>query len=556
MDRAEASWPVEWIAFGPFLLFRSQRLLKRDGKPLRIGDKALDLLVALIERPGEFFTKAELVERVWRREWVEDINLRVTVSALRKLLGETAEGGEYIVNAIGRGYSFSPAIPVERWPKTSDEGDAPESTPNELAVAPLPLRLTPVIGREREINEIAALLDEKRLVTIVGPGGIGKTTVAISSASRRAETHAGVCFVDLAPIQDPTLVPARVAAALGSKGTSGDSIGDVLISLSRARLLLVLDNCEQVAEAVAEVAEKILRGAPQIAVIVTSREPLRAEGETIYRLDSLAYPPEDSNITSEHALKFAAVQLFVERTRASIPGFVLTDALAPAASEICRRLDGMALALQLAAGRAPAFGVAGVAARLDDRFRLLSYGQRTALPRHRTLEGAFDWSFGLLTAQERTVLKRLSVFCSSFTLDAAIEIAGWPPIAEDDVADIVADLVDKSLVVFAGEEGRPSYRLLETVRAFAQTRLGAGEEATNVAQRHALRVIALCRELSTIAEKGTCASRETLDDLGSALKWAFETSHRALALELAHRHAGSPLEAFTGQGPIVTPVVL
>jgi predicted ATPase/DNA-binding winged helix-turn-helix (wHTH) protein len=536
MNHTEAFASTYRIAFGPFQLFHSQRLLKRDGKPIRIGDKAFDLLTTLLESPGRFFTNAELVERVWRREWVEDINLRVTVSGLRKLLGETAEGGDYIINAVGRGYSFSSAVLVERWPRTLNEGNRAESPPLELALAHLPLPLNSVVGRQREISDVIDLLQDKRVVTIVGPGGIGKTTVAIASASRRAEIQEGVCFVDLAPIQDPALVAANIAAALGLKGTSTDPITNLLIGLSQ-RLLVVLDNCEHVSETVAEIVEEILRGAPRVAFLVTSREPLRTEGEVVYRLEPLAYPPAEEEIDSARAITFPAVQLFVERTQAAIPGFALTDTLTPAACEICRRLDGIALALQFAAGRVPAFGVTGVAARLDNRFRLLNYGQRTTLPRHRTLESTFDWSFGLLTAKERTVLMRLAVFCSSFSIDAAIEIAGWPPIEEADVTSIIADLVDKSLVVFAGERNRASYRLLETVKAFALARLKSADEVNHGAQRHAQWVLSQCQQFrSSIGGKKDYAAREVaraaLDDLRSALGWSFETSNWPLAFDL------------------------
>jgi len=537
MNDMETDLPIEWIAFGPFLLFPGQRILKRDGKALQIGDKALDLLCTLIKRPGNFFDKAELTELVWRRGWIEDVNLRVTVSALRKVLGETPEGGDYIINAVGRGYSFSPAVAVEWWPKVFDKHDSAEPGKNGLGAAPLPLLLNRVIGREHVIAEIIRLLRDNRLVTIVGPGGIGKTTVAISSASQLAGVQGGVCFVDFAPVRAPDFVPTAIATALRAKGSTDDPTSHALRNLSESKLLLVLDNCEHVVGAVAEFVERILHCAPRVAIIVTSREPLRTEGEVVYRLDTLAYPSACEEIDSEQALTFSAIQLFVERTQAVVPEFVITDALAPAVSEICRRLDGIALAIQLAAGRVPALGVFGVASRLDDRFRLLSYGQRTSLPRHRTLEAAFDWSFGLLTGRERLVLERISIFCCSFTIDSAIRIAGWASINEADVASIVADLVDKSLVVFAGDEHGPSYRLLETVRAFAQARLQAGTDGNIVAERHAKYVLAGYREFGfDLAHNVDSAAgeiaRAALDDLRSALKWSFDRSDQILAFDL------------------------
>lgn len=526
----------EWIAFGPFVVFPKLRSLKCDGKQINIGDVSLDLLIALIENPGEIYSKQELAERVWNREWVEDANLRMAVASLRKLLGRTTDGGEFIVNTVGRGYSFSALVPLERWPRPAASAKFAGPIAGDQA-GRLPPLIRPVIGREKEIKQLIALMGRYRLVTITGTGGIGKTTVAIATASRFAEIDEGVHFVDFAPIVDSALVPVRVATSLGLHATDGDPLTYILRQLSRKRRLLVLDNCEHVADVAAELAERILREIPRVKIIATSREALRIEDESILRLSGLEVPDDGTEISAAAALKFPAVQLFVERTKALVPDFSLTDDIAPAATEICRRLDGMALAIQLAASRVAALGVRGVAARLDDRFSLLTSGMRTALPRHRTLEAVFNWSFELLNPAERSVFQRLSAFRGAFTLDAAKQIAGWSVITPQEAEAVVADLVDKSLVVFTGEGASPSYRMLETVRAFAEVRLQSAGEENEVGKRHAERVIAQSRNFHSPASNGDgssagSAARSVLDDLRSALQWAFDTQNCELAFDL------------------------
>jgi predicted ATPase/DNA-binding winged helix-turn-helix (wHTH) protein len=525
---------AEWIAFGPYLLFPTRRSLERDGTPVHIGDKALDLLLTLIESPGNIMTKTELAERVWRREWIEDVNLRVAIGSLRKLLGPTSDGGEYIVNVVGRGYAFSTAVAVESWPGTRVESRRLRA--ESATTGRLPPLLNPVIGRQREIQMVTDLLAVRRFVTLVGPGGIGKTTVAIACASRRAELEDGVCFVDFGPIRDPPLVSARIAECLGAEQSVADAFGYIVGHLAPGRQLLILDNCEHVADAAARICEDILCHAPRVKIIATSREPLRIGAEVVVRLEGLRYPEDGGELTVEEAMSFAAVQLFVDRVQAGLPEFVLTEALAPLVAEICRRVDGIALAIQLAAGRVPAFGVIGVAARLSDQFRLLSQGQRTALPRHQTLEATFDWSFELLSAAEKALLARIAVFAQTFTVEGAAEIAGWPPIAQADVASIIGDLVSKSLVIFIGDADGSTYRLLETARVFAQARLEAAGEGCEMTERHARFVVGRCKAFHQEAVRANDAAatriaKDVLDDIRSILERSIQTTDRTVATE-------------------------
>jgi predicted ATPase/DNA-binding winged helix-turn-helix (wHTH) protein len=526
---------TEWLAFDAFLLFPGARQLKRDGRAISIGDRALDLLIALTERPGQVLSRVELAEKVWRRAWVEDVTIRVTVGMLRKVLGRTPLGTDYVINSLGRGYAFSGSVEIERWPKPVSVD--PSNRMTFFQAGRLPALLKPVIGRAKDIEQITSLLSRHRLVTIVGPGGIGKTTTAISAVARLAERQGGVCFVDFGPIQDPALVPARIAAALGSNSSAVDPVGYAIDYLSQKQRLLVLDNCEHIATAAVEIVEGILQSAPRVTIVATSREPLRVDGEVVHRLDGLTYPSAGGAIAAVQAAGFSAVELFVERAQAALPSFALTDATAPGVVEICRRLDGIALAIQLAASRVPALGVAGVLSHLDDRLRLLCNGTRTAMPRHRTLEATFEWSFELLTPGERRLFTRLSVFCNFFTIDAAVIVAGWEGLAEEEGIAIVANLVDKSLIAFTGNECEPCYRMLETVRVFASARLQAAGEATDVAERHARHVIARCqgfrsRDPGTHGGLANSGVRDEVDDLRSALKWAFDVPGLALARDL------------------------
>jgi predicted ATPase/DNA-binding winged helix-turn-helix (wHTH) protein len=510
------------ISFGPFRLVPTQRLLLEDDNPVRVGSRALDILTALVERPGELVGKDELMARVWRGTLVEEGNLKFQVGALRRALGDGRGGRRYIATSAGQGYRFVAPVSVAQAPAAAPLPAAPTRQNHHL-----PQQLTRLIGRADAVARIVARLERHRMLSIVGPGGIGKTSVAlaVAEASVNAYEH-GAWFVDLAPLADARLVPSAVAQVLGFDIRSDDPVPGLVGALRDRRLLLVLDNCEHVIETAAALAAAILRGAAGVHILATAREPLRIEGEHGQRL-----PPLSSGFPSDHlgaaeALAFPAVELFVARAAERLGEFELTDENAPLVAEICRKLDGIPLAIELAAARVESFGVRGLATHLDDRFRLLTSGRRSGPPRHRTLRAALDWSYEVLSEPERAVLRRLGIFMGGFTLDAACAVAADPGLLKGDVIDAVAELAEKSLAVVEATETEPRLRLLETTRAYALERLAESGEWGAVARRHA----EYYRDLFERAEGEAAAwpaeewladyARE-IDNLRAALDWAF-----------------------------------
>jgi len=347
------------ISFGPFRLLAAQRLLLEGERPVRLGGRAFDILTALVERAGEVVGKAELMARAWPKTFVEEANLKFQVSALRRALGDGQGDHRYVVTVPGRGYNFIAPIRLEE----------PSSAPPPIAqreMHNLPLALARMIGREEAVTVLDLGLSRHRLVTIVGPGGVGKTTVALAVAEHVAAAYQdGVWLVDLAPLSDGRLVPSAVATVLGLVSRGGDPVAALVAALRDSRALLLLDNCEPVIDAAASLAAAILSGTPSVSILATSREPLRVVGEQEYRLGPLRSPETSSELTAAKAAAFPAVQLFVERVRAVVDDFALTDANAPLVAEICRRLDGLPLAIEFAAARVVVLGIEGLAARLD-----------------------------------------------------------------------------------------------------------------------------------------------------------------------------------------------
>jgi predicted ATPase/DNA-binding winged helix-turn-helix (wHTH) protein len=509
------------FAFGLFRLIPGERLLLEDGKPLPLGSRALEILVTLVERAGETVLKDQLIARVWPDTVVDEGALRVHVAKLRKALGDGRGGNRFIDNVPGRGYNFVAPVTREQREATL----TPLSRP--ALVGNLPAQLTRVIGRDVIIATLVERAARQRFLTIVGPGGIGKTTIAVAVAEMLSGSFAdGVWFVGLESLQDPALVPSAISAVLGSTPGIGDPLSSLVVWLRDKRALIVLDSCEHVIDDAAASVEMMLKAAPQLAFLVTSREPLRAEGEWLLRVPPLEVPPERSDLTATEALAFPAVELFNERAMATLDDFVLADVDLPAMLEICRRLDGVPLAIELAAARTAVLGVRGLAAQLDDRFAVLTGGRRTALPRQQTLRATIDWSYELLPESERRLLCRLAVFSAGFTLEAAAAVTSGGCDAPAVVGGGIVDLLAKSLVSWDGSPAAGRWRLLETIRAYALEKLAANGEASTLARRHAefFRHFIVPDETSPVLRipYGDVAryGRE-IDNIRAAIDWSF-----------------------------------
>ncbi|MGA2128441.1 MAG: winged helix-turn-helix domain-containing protein [Xanthobacteraceae bacterium] len=510
------------ISFGPFRLLAAQRLLLEGDKPVRLGSRALDILTALVERAGEVVGKEELIARAWPQTFVEESNLKIQVSALRRALGDGQGGNRYVVTVPGRGYKFVARVRLEEPSRARRLSEIASNLLHNL-----PFAVTRMIGREDAVRALVSRLSRLRLVTIVGPGGIGKTTVALAVVERMIVSHEhGVWLVDLAPLGDPGLVPSAVATVLGLEIRGENPLHGLIAALRDRRMLLLLDNCEHVIDAAASLAMAVLSAAPGVNILATSREPLGVAGEREHRLGPLGSPQPSSGLTAADAAAFPAVQLFVERVTAIVEDFALTDANAPAVVEICRRLDGLPLAIEFAAPRVAVLGVEGLAARLDDTLPVLAARRRAVVPRHRTMRAVIDWSYGLLSADDQLFFRALGIFTGGFTADAAAAVAMDATRTRIDAIGRLADLVAKSLVVADVSGANPRFRLLDTTRAFAIEMLDGSGERERRAARHA----AHYRHLLERADAEVAARpagewladyARDIDNVRAALDWAF-----------------------------------
>jgi len=515
--------------FGRFELQPARRRLTADGRPIALGSRAIELLQALIERRGRTVAKDELLDLVWPDVVVEESNLHVHVSALRKALGAGV-----IATVPGRGYRFVARIDDDPAPAAPDLG-----APAERAI---PQPASPLIGRDAELAALDALVSAHPLVTVTGAGGIGKTRLALAVAARLGERWSdGVAWVETASIGDPSQLPTAVARALRlSLDDAGPPAERLAALLANRSLLLFLDNCEHLLEATVTLVRALQRAAPGVRVLVTSQETLRLSGEQVFRLSPLALPgPQD--VPDE---RFGALRLFAERARAVDRTFVLDPASAGEVAAICRALDGLPLAIELAAARVKLLGVHGLRERLGQRLRLLTGGDRDAMPRHQALRAALDWSHSLLEPMEQTVLRRLGVFVDGFTLELAETVASDDDGGELDrwaVLTVLGSLVDKSLVVVDSGEP-PRYRMLETMRLFALERLDAAGETARLRERHARAVTDLFVGVDDArwGEGGAASTGEVIrrllpeiDNARAALAWAIGAGDRALAIALA-----------------------
>ena len=511
----------ETITFGPFALVPSDRVLTRDGLTVPLGDRSLDLLIALLSRANEVVGKRELLAQVWADAVVEEGSLRFHIAGLRKALGDGVAGARYIRTIAGRGYCF--VGPVSR----STRQDIAPSTPAIVPHIGLPGRLQRMVGREQEIRQISQQIVAGRFVTIVGPGGIGKTTVAVAAAHALIEEYQGaVVFVDLGSIPDAALVATTMATTLGLVVPGQDAEQSLIAHLRDRRMFLILDTCEHLVDAVAILTSRIFLDCPEVMILATSREALRADGEHVFILATLPCPPDDPELTADVAMTFPAAQLFLERARAAGAHVEFDDADASVIAAICRKLDGLALAIELAAGRVQTYGVRKTAELLEEHLTLRWPGRRTAPPRQRTLQATLDWSYELLNETDRIVLRRLATFIGSFTFDAALQVATSADVDEQRVFQALESLIEKSLVSVNPFGAMMRYRLLDTTRSYALQIDVPETERSGPAARHAayfrLWLEQIGKELpklSTAAERPPYVG--TLGNVRAALDWCF-----------------------------------
>ena len=500
-----------------------QRRVLIDGVAAKIGSRAFDVLLALVERRERVVPKRELMDLVWPRLVVEEGNLLVHMVALRKLLGPQA-----IVTIPGRGYRF--VLPITE----VDGGGAADFAPQSIEHGNLP-DSPALFGREQDLDTVDALLRKHPVVTIVGAGGIGKTRLAMAAASTaRLELPDGRWWVELAPVNEGIQVPDAIAAALDLQLPSGRPSPEALaIALASRGLLMVLDSCEHLAEEIAWLVDLLRSRAPNVRLLVTSQESLKCRDEQVYRLGGLAVP---ATAQLEEAAQFGAVALFVDRARAVDPRFRLADDNVAMVIDVCRRLDGIPLAIELAAARVPLLGVQGLHVRLNQMFNVLTGGTRMKLRRHQTLRAALDWSYGLLSADEQAVFRRLGVFAGGFTLELAQQVVSDARVDQWLVLDLLGHLIDKSLVLADGE-AEPRYRLLETARAFALEQLAEAGESEEMLKRHAEAICELMAETCANPWDLSPAIRKRavleLSNLRAAADWTMTSSDNGkLAYEL------------------------
>jgi predicted ATPase/DNA-binding winged helix-turn-helix (wHTH) protein len=470
------------LAFGPFRLLLTQRILLRGTERLRLGNRALELLLILTEQAGQVVKKRALTERAWPGTFVEEGTLRVQIAALRKVLNERKSATRYIENVTGHGYRFVATVTRllyrEKSPIASDqitEISRPSAVPPRL------------IGRAPIVASLAARLTKRGLTTIVGPGGVGKTAVALATVEHlRQRSPQGICFVDLGSTTEPHLVLGAIAIALGLTPVSPDPMADIAQFLKHGHTLLVLDSCEHILDVAAQLIEALLRDAPDTHILATSREPLRAKDEVVFRLSPLELPPPATRLCAHEALRFTAIQLFSELATFALHRAALDDADIPFVVDICTRLDGLPLAIELAVLQLDVFGIRGLALCLDDGLGFLTKGHRTALPRHKTLRATLDWSYLRLSPIEQTALCRLAIFTDTFDGESANSVIGDEAQGAAETLAILTDLAAKSLLVVQVDDDQVVYRLLNTTKAYALEKLSTSLESLHLARGRTL----------------------------------------------------------------------
>jgi predicted ATPase/DNA-binding winged helix-turn-helix (wHTH) protein len=507
---------ADWvITFGRFRVTKARRLLEKDDEAVHLGSRAFDILAHLLERSGQVVSHRDLLKAVWPDTNVEEGSLRFQVASLRKALG--GQDGGPIVNISGRGYCFTAHVSRQNIKSQSASGHgASKSGPNPL---PNPIRL---FGRAQSISQISALVKTQRVVSVVAPGGMGKTSVAIVVASQIAPSFRdGVGFAELGPVEDPARIGDAIAAALGIPVRSTDALTEVATFLQSRRMLFVIDGCEHIIDAVADSLEQLVKRTEAVHILATSREALRIECEQVFHLEPLACSPLDKNLSPSEILTYPAIQLLVDRARAAIFTGTLEDG-AKSAAEVCAKLDGLPLAIELAASQVKSYGLETLASMLEEQMVLNWRGLRSAPPRHQSLAAMLEWSYRLLAEEEKRLLRYLSVFAGSFDLEAAITVAN-SDVAQGQVAAVLSDLVSKSLVSVARSETGLRYWLLDTTKKYARGKLAEAGELDDLQRRHAAFYRCALVELGSVAPNPGLVARfaEQIENLRAAIAWAF-----------------------------------
>jgi len=516
-----AETAAEAFVFGPFRLLPNARLLLRDGKPASLGSRAFDLLCLLISRPGEVVGKVDLMTKAWPGLTVDESSLRFHIAQLRRALDDGKRGESYVANVPGRGYCF--VAPVVREASTTNPIVSRAAAPSQ-AVQDIPPRPGRLIGRDADVAAIAEHLAARQFVTLRGPGGIGKTTVAVALTHELAGNFRdGARFLDFGSLKDAHLVAVAVASALGLLIPVGDPTPRLLEALRDRELLLVFDNCEHVVEAVARLAEQIHHQAPAVSILATSRESLEVTSEFVVELAPLEVPPEDLRDGSSVA-KYSSLRLFMECAVAAGYRGPISDSDAEMMVRICRRLDGVPLAIELVASRLSAHSLLEIDELIEGRLRLAWRGRRTAPLRHQSLSAALDWSYDLISPAERGLLEHLSVFPGAFTLEGARALTRNLA-APDMVLDNLEQLVGKSLVTSSPQAGQARFRLLETTRAYAAEKLAASGAAPAANLAHARYVLEALtpRSYEPGGQRpgGWTRRADLLPDARAALAWVY-----------------------------------
>ncbi|WP_194273774.1 ATP-binding protein [Rhizobium grahamii] len=516
---------VERFTFGPFELDPVRLELRRDGNRLNVGARACRVLMALLERPGEVVSQQELLTAAWSGLQVADVNLRVHIVALRKAISGGPDDAFDIATVPREGYVFAGPVSADR------ASEAPRPPPSRV-----PRQLSTLFGRSEALTGLGDAITTHRIVTIVGAGGIGKTALALAAIAEPASyVHTECVFVDFSTSVSSLQVAVCVFEALELEGSPNDVVAHIERALRGRTMLLVFDNCEHVVGDVAAIVARLTSKSEGIAILATSREPLRVPGEQVFPLHPLACPPAGTALTAQAAMGYAAVQMFVEAASRRSGVFALDDADASLLGEVCRRLDGSPLAIELAAATSDSMTIPELARRLDDRFTVLTRGTRTALPKHRTLQAAIDWSYDALNEVEAAVMRRLGVFPGRFSADDAQVVASTETVTATAVQEALANLRAKSLITvdFGGEAA--SFRFLETMRVYARLKLLESEEASVVYARfvdHTLRRLAAINGREDVSGHLKRSHGGILDDWRAAHDWSVRNGDWRTALKL------------------------